>query len=149
MAPNAIENSDAVTAVGVTVGPRRILGLLEKTASIGTVIKTLIGFVASIILASVAVYQHFAKTSDLDALKCSVVDQSDINNQVIRTAQEVRTALNALKANLDTPSASSASTRALSDELSRAIGNIQTALDKIDDARAKIQAESIKGERKC
>ena len=129
-----------------TVG---LLGILQKTASIGTLVKTLIGLVAGLLATSIAVYQHFAKTSELRALQCAVVDQSIINNQVVRASQEVRTALLSLKQNLDAPKDSIASTRTLAEELSKAIVNIQSALDKIDDARSKIQSESIKGERKC
>lgn len=136
----------ATTDESASTGP---LAMLQRAASIGTVVKTLIGLVAGLVVASTAVYQHFAKTSELRALQCAVVDQSNINNQVVRTAQEVRTALSVLKQNLDTPPGQVASSKAIADELSKAIGNIQSALDKIEEARARIQSESIKGERKC
>ena len=129
--------------------PVRLLGVLEKTASVGTVVKTLFGLVAGLVAISAAIYQHFAKTSELRALQCSVVDQSTINNHVVRAAQEVRTALLSLRQNLDAPRDNPTSTKALAEELSKAVGNIQSALDKIEDARARIQSESIKGERKC
>ena len=126
-----------------------LFGILQKTASIGTLVKTLIGLIAGLFATSIAVYQHFAKTSELRALQCAVVDQSIINNQVVRASQEVRTALLLLKQNLDAPKENAASTRALAEELSKAIANIQSALEKIDDTRSKIQNESVKGERKC
>lgn len=122
---------------------------LERTASVGTLIKTLFGFVIAMVATSIAVYQHFAKSSELQDLQCAVVDQSTINNQVIRTAHEVRSALNALKSNLEMKDGSPTSSKVLADELSKAIGNIQVALDKIEDSRAKTQNESIKRSRKC
>lgn len=136
-------------ADGDAKNPAGLLGILEKTASIGTVVKTLFGLVAGLLAISAAIYQHFAKTSELRALQCSVVDQSTINNQVVRASHEVRTALLSLKQNLDAPKDSPTSTKVLAEELSKAVTNIQVALDKIDDARSKIQNESIKGERKC
>ena len=132
-----------------TLKTKGFLSSLEKTASVGTLLKTLIGLVAAIVAASAAVYQHFAKSSELHALQCSVVDQAAINNQVIRTAEEVRTALTALKQNLDTPKDNPTSSKVLAEELSKAIGNIQSALQKINEARERIQMDTIKGERKC
>ena len=129
--------------------PSGALGVLQKTASVGTLVKTVLGLIVGFAAGSIAVYQHFAKTAELHALQCSVIDQGAINNQMIRTAQEVRQALNSLRQSLDSPKDNTNSTKSLADELSKAISNIESALSKIEDTRAKTQADSIKGERKC
>lgn len=126
-----------------------IVNYLQRAATLGTVIKTLIGFVVGIGGVGLAVYQHFAKTSELRALQCSVIDQSKINNEIVRTSGEVRSALILLKQALDEPKQPPVSGKRLSEELSKAVGNINESLKKIDDVREKVQGEIIKGERKC
>lgn len=125
------------------------LAYLQKAATVGTLIKTLLGFGIAIAGSAVAVHQYFAKTYELRALQCAVIDQHKINNEVVRAAGEVRSALLLLKQNLDKPQAASASTGRITEEMSRALGNINDALKKIDLAREKIQEDHIKGERKC
>lgn len=129
--------------------PSGIVSYLQRVATVGTVIKTLIGLVVGIGGVGLAVYQHFAKASELRALQCSVIDQSKINNEIVRTSGEVRSALLLLKQALDEPKQPPASSKRLTEELSKTVGNINESLKKIDDVREKVQGEIIKGERKC
>ena len=137
-----------MTAPNATV-PNGWLAHLQKVATVGTLVKTLLGFGLAIAGSAVAVHQYFAKTYELRALQCAVIDQNKINNEVVRAAGEVRSALLLLKQNLDKPQAASDSTGRITEEMSRALGNINNALTAIALVRAKIEEDSIKGERKC
>lgn len=123
--------------------------LLQRAASVGTLLKTIAGVVAGIVAGGLAVYGHFAKTTEVRHVQCLLADQIRLTNDVITTSREVRSALVVLKQNLNSPGSDPASTKDLVEELSKAIGRIEKSLDKIDDARATIQVESSKGVRTC
>lgn len=126
-----------------------LLGFLTQAASVGTVLKTLAALIVGLIATSTGVYKYFAKTSQLNELQCAVVDQNEINMQMTRSAQEIRTALTALKQNLDAPG-NAASSKAVSDALSEAIINITKALDKVEETHEAMQKKGIKGgDEKC
>lgn len=128
--------------------PSGLMKLLDQTANVGTVLKTIIGLVVALVTASAAVYHYFAKTSEVTALQCAIIDQNMINNQNYRAAQEVRSALSALKQNLD-EQGSAESAKAVSQALSGAVDNIQKALDRIDQTHIDMQNSGIKGGEKC
>lgn len=124
-----------------------VLAYLQRAATFGTLAKTLLGFVFAIGAGGVAIYQYFAKTYELRALQCSVIDQNKVNNEVIHAAGEVRSALLLLKTNLDDTSPATA--RRIAEEMSKSLANINDALKRIESQRDKIGEDAIRGERKC
>jgi hypothetical protein len=124
-------------------------GFLKQAADYGTIVKTIFGLLATLIAGSAIVYQHFAKTVELEALQCSVARLESINNQVVEASEAVNEALSALKQNLDTPRPTPATTKAVAEELSNTIKKIKAALKTIQDARVKANLASTMGEKKC
>ena len=114
---------------------------LQRVVNVGTLIKTLIGFVVALITTSVAVYDHFAKTSEFRKLQCQVKYQTTINNHVLKASAEVKTALSALKQSLDTPKTQPGTTKVLTEQISVTIGNIGASLSKVDEVREKASDE--------
>lgn len=117
------------------------LTVLQRTVNVGTLLKTLIGFIVAVTTASIAVYDHFAKTSEFRRLQCQVKYQTAINNHVLKASAEVKTALFALKQSLDTPKIQPGTTKVLTEQISATIGNIGVALSKVDDVREKATDE--------
>lgn len=127
-----------------------ILGALEKVATIGTLLKTLAGFIVGFVASSIAVYQYFANTStQLCRLQHSVINQSTINNDVVRAAKEIRSALVLFKQNLDSARNEKIPAPPLPEELSKTLGNITNALETIEKTRDRIQIDAAKPEAKC
>jgi hypothetical protein len=147
------ENSTAALNVGAApTGPARegVIVYLQKVATIGTLAKTLLGFGIAIGAAGVSVYHHFAKTYELRALQCSVIDQNKVNNEVFHAAGEVRSALVLLKTNLDDAGGSPATAKRVAEEMSKSLGNINEALKRIEQMRDNLLVDvSVRGERKC
>ena len=128
-------------AHGNTDGGTGPVTVLQRAVNVGTLVKTLIGFMAALITASVAVYDHFAKTSELRKLQCQVKYQTAINNHVLKASAEIKTALSALKQSLDTPKTQPGTTKVLTEQISVTIGNIGSSLSKVDDVREKANDE--------
>ena len=117
------------------------IAVLQRAVNVGTLVKTLVGFLAALITASVAVYDHFAKTAEFRKLQCQVKYQTAINNHVLKASAEVKTALSALKQSLDTPRTQPGTTKILTEQISVTIGNIEASLSKVDDVREKATDE--------
>lgn len=125
-----------------------VMGRLEKVVTVGQMLKTIAGIFIGIGTSAIVVYSHFAKTHELKALQCSVLDQNTMNNEMTRATGEIRIALAVLKNNLERPSTAKASSR-IAEELSKTIQNVDDALKKVAEVRKKLEEDSIKGERKC
>lgn len=139
--------------------PDRVVGQLQSLASWGTLIKTLAGFAVGIGTMSAMVYNHFAKESELTALRqdfaaqvatlqCARVYQHNVNLEAARASREIRGSLVLLQRKLKNPKIDAAF---VADEMSKALDIVNEALTKIEQARTKNEAEMIKskGEIQC
>jgi hypothetical protein len=137
--------STRITAAQHPAGP---LASLEKLVTFGQMLKTLAGLGIALVAGGLAVYQHFAKTSELDALKCSVVDQNIMNNEMVKAAGDIRGGMLLLQRGLDKPGADG-SFKELTGQLSQTISGVEGALARIEEVKKRLEAQSITGVRKC
>jgi hypothetical protein len=136
----------AIGAAGAAAGG--VMAYLQRVATVGTLIKTLVSLVLALVGGAMAVYGYFAKTSELHALQCSVIDQNALNNQVIQLHERVRESLTLLQQNLQNGGDANTS-RQVALTMKANIDSMGAEFKAIQDKREKIMADSIRADRKC
>lgn len=134
------------------ISPTTDTGPLAKFAAlvrIGELMRTAAVLVIGLAGAAAIAYQHFAKTAELGQLRCSVLDQNDMNNALYQASNDIGTALKLLKTSLNQSPPSIQTTASLAQELSITITSVENSLKKVSEIRSKLQADSIKVDRKC
>lgn len=118
----------------------------REWVGVGTLLKTAIGLLIGAAGAVYGVYQHFAKASELRALReeqialvrglsCDLASQAYISGQLGEANQRIRTALSDLKRvrNLDD----------LPNVISDAVAGVDQALAKVAEERDRVQRKKI------
>ena len=85
----------------------------------------------------------------LSSLANTGFDQNDINNALYQASNDIGTALKLLKTSLNQSPPSIQTTASLVQELSITITSVENSLKKVSEIRSKLQADSIKVDRKC
>ena len=138
MAENTNHHQESGTAIGT----------IQGFVTSAQLIKTVLGMLVGSVVACLAVYQHFAKTSELKELACKVVEQNRINNEMLTTSREIKGALKVLKDGFD-KTKGKISTEHIASEISDAITRIDASLDRVTKTREAAQEGDIKKETKC
>lgn len=123
--------------------------LAQRFVTAGTLIKTVIGLIVASVVAVLAVYNHFAKTYELAALSCKVVEQNNINNEMIGQTREIQSALKMLKESFDSTADKPISAKFVANEISNAVAKIEKSLNNITDIRKTGQNKEILKDGKC
>lgn len=126
-----------------------VLSSVQKFVTIAQLLKTLAGLIIGVVVTSLAVYNHFAKASELAELACKVVEQNEINNEIITTSREIQTALKLMKENFEVSSDRPVSTQFMAKEIAAAVDKIEKSLGNVNQVRKDSQKKAIMKDGKC
>jgi hypothetical protein len=126
-----------------------LLGRVQRYVTMATLVKTIIGMLFAVGIATLSVYKFFAKEFELQELACKVVEQNELNNDMITTSREIRGALKLLKENFESAPDKPISAAFMAKEISSAVEKIDASLSHIEQTRNSAAAMAIKKDYKC
>lgn len=125
------------------------LSSVQKFVTTAQLVKTLVGLIIGGVATSLAIYNHFAKASELAELACKVVEQNEINNEMITTSRDIQSALKLLKESFDATADRPVSTQFMAKEIAATVDKIEKSLGNINQVRKASQNKSIMKDGKC
>ena len=126
-----------------------VLSSVQKFVTTAQLLKTLVGLIIGVVVASLAVYNHFAKASELAELACKVVEQNEINNEMISTSREIQAALKLLKESFEASADRPVSTQFMAKEIAATVDKIEKSLGNVNQVRKASQKKAIMKDGKC
>ena len=126
-----------------------VLSSVQRFVTTAQLLKTLVGLIIGVVVASLAVYNHFAKASELAELACKVVEQNEINNEMISTSREIQAALKLLKENFEASADRPVSTQFMAKEIAATVDKIEKSLGNVNQVRKASQKKAIMKDGKC
>lgn len=126
-----------------------VFAAVQKFVTTAQLIKTLFGLVIGLVVAGLAVYNHFAKASELMELACKVVEQNQINNEMITSSREIQASLKLLKENFEATADRPVSPQFMAREIASAVGKIEKSLATVEQVRKDSQKKAIMKDGKC
>ena len=126
-----------------------VLAAVQKFVTTAQLVKTLFGLVIGLVVSGLAVYNHFAKASELMELACKVVEQNQINNEMITSSREIQASLKLLKENFEATADKPVSPQFMAREIAAAVGKIEKSLAAVEQVRKESQKKAIMKDGKC
>ncbi|MEP6790010.1 MAG: hypothetical protein ABI907_01485 [Ramlibacter sp.] len=127
-----------------TVPQGDTFGALRNFVTNAQLLKTLVVMVIAAVAGGLAVYNHFAKASDIEELACKVVYQNDINNDVLDATNQIRAALNTMKVEFESSTRDRPiSAEAIAKGISEAVGKIDKSIEQVNQHRKAFSDRAI------
>ena len=126
-----------------------VLASVQKFVTTAQLLKTLLLLVIGAVVTCLAVYNHFAKATELSELACKVVEQNEINNEMITTSREIQAALKLMKENFEASADRPVSPQFLAKEIASTVEKIEKSLGNVNQMRKASQKKAIMKDGKC